>query len=205
MAKKPDIPWRIIKSALKLGEKNSWRELTLMDIAKQAKVSVAVLVEHYPSKTAIWDAFARRIDAQVAKSVKSNASKEPKRDQLFEFVMTRFDALEPHKPALKAILADSFPGDPVTSLTGACSVLRAMAMTLEFAGISSTGLKGRLKTKGLAALYLRCLRVWLDDDSADLSKTMAILDRSLTRAEKLAQFLDQPSLRQRFSEAARST
>jgi len=78
-------------------------------------------------------------------------------------------------------------------------------MTLEFAGISSAGLKGRLKTKGLAALYLRCLRVWLDDDSADLSKTMAILDRSLTRAEKLAQFLDQPSLRQRFSEAARST
>ena len=205
MAKKPDIPWRIIQSALKLGEKNPWRNVTLLDIAKHAKVSVAVLLEHNPSKTAIWDAFARRIDAQVAKSVKSGGSKEPKRDQLFEYVMSRFDALQPHKPALKAILEDSFPGDPVTSLSGACSVLRAMAMTLEFAGISSTGLKGRLKTKGLAVIYLSCLRVWLNDDSADQAKTMATLDRSLARAEKFAQFLDQPSLRQRFADAAQST
>lgn len=204
MAKKPDIAWRIIKSALKLGEQNRWRELTLGDVAKSAKVSLADILEIYPSKTAIWDAFARRIDMQVAKAVKSSAADESKRDQLFEILMTRFDALAPHKSALKAILADSFPSDPITSLSGACSVLRAMAMSLELAGISSSGLKGRLKTKGLAAIYLRCLKVWLEDESADMAKTMAALDGSLARAGKLVQFLDGPRLGRRNLDDAQS-
>jgi len=42
----------------------------------------------------------------------------------------------------------------------------------------------------LAAMHLAVLRAWLNDDSADQSKTMAALDHRLKRAERWAQSLD---------------
>jgi len=45
-------------------------------------------------------------------------------------------------------------------------------------------LRGRLRVKGLSALYLSTLRVWFRDDSDDLSKTMAALDRGLSRIDR---------------------
>ena len=57
---------------------------------------------------------------------------------------------------------------------------------LEAAGISASGPFGLLRTKGLLAVWLAALRVWLADDSNDLSRTMAALDRYLRRAERLA-------------------
>ena len=43
--------------------------------------------------------------------------------------------------------------------------------------------RGRLRANLLAGLYLSVLRVFLGDDSADLTQTMAALDRRLRRAE----------------------
>jgi hypothetical protein len=54
---------------------------------------------------------------------------------------------------------------------------------LEGAGISVAGWRGRLRPHLLAGLYLSVFRIFLDDDSADLAKTMAALDRSLRRRE----------------------
>jgi hypothetical protein len=65
-----------------------------------------------------------------------------------------------------------------------------MAWMLEGAGLSSTGLHGMLRTKGLTAVWLYTLRAWERDDSADLAGTMAALDRALARAEEIGQWLD---------------
>ena len=43
-----------------------------------------------------------------------------------------------------------------------------------------------MRIQGLKAVTAFALRAWMTDDSADLSKTMAALDRALNRAEKLA-------------------
>jgi hypothetical protein len=61
-----------------------------------------------------------------------------------------------------------------------------MAAMLETARISSSGMKGLIRTKGLAAIYLATLRVWLKDDSPDMAKTMASLDGYLRRVEGMA-------------------
>jgi hypothetical protein len=58
-----------------------------------------------------------------------------------------------------------------------------MAWMLEAAGVSTAGLRGRLRVRALAVLYLSELRVFLRDDTEDLSKTMAALDRRLRQAE----------------------
>ena len=96
--------------------------------------------------------------------------------------MRRFDALKPHRAALKAIARD-LGGDPPTALCSAPAFLRSMAWMLEAAGLSSAGMRGRLRVRALAALYLCVLRVFVRDDSEDLAKTMAALDRRLRQAE----------------------
>jgi hypothetical protein len=60
-----------------------------------------------------------------------------------------------------------------------------MAAMLEAARVGAGGLKGALRAKGLAGVYLATFRVWLLDDSADMAKTMAALDGYLRRIEGL--------------------
>ncbi len=64
--------------------------------------------------------------------------------------------------------------------------MRSMAWMLEAAGLSSSGLCGRLRARGLALIHLNAFRVWLDDDSSDMAPTMAALDKGLCKAEKVA-------------------
>ena len=63
--------------------------------------------------------------------------------------------------------------------------LRDRNSMLEAAGLSSSGLIGALRAKGLALVYGEAFRVWLGDDSKDMAKTMAALDRALRRAERI--------------------
>jgi ubiquinone biosynthesis protein COQ9 len=42
-----------------------------------------------------------------------------------------------------------------------------------------------LRLKGLSAIYLSAIRVWLRDDSEDMAKTMAHLDKQLARVDNL--------------------
>jgi hypothetical protein len=44
--------------------------------------------------------------------------------------------------------------------------------------------------QGLAALFGRVLRTWIDDDDPGLARTMAALDRSLARGQRFAGLLD---------------
>jgi hypothetical protein len=41
----------------------------------------------------------------------------------------------------------------------------------------------------MAAVYGSALRAWLKDESADMGKTMAALDRALGHAESLVRFI----------------
>jgi hypothetical protein len=59
-----------------------------------------------------------------------------------------------------------------------------MRFMLEAAGIDSEGVAGAIKLQGLAFAWARVVAVWLDDSESELSKTMAELDRELTRGER---------------------
>ena len=66
---------------------------------------------------------------------------------------------------------------------------RSMRWMLEAADLSSGGLRGELRVNALYALYLTMLRVWLHDDSDDMARTMAVLDRRLKRLDRLTRCL----------------
>jgi AcrR family transcriptional regulator len=181
--KKPDIPDRIIDAALALAAERGWRDLTLADIAGAAGLPLSKLYPVYASKAAILRGFTRRIDAAVLAGGGEDVGGA--RDRLFEVLMRRFDALQPHREALGNIVFDQ-ARDPVSALCGLGRLERSMAAMLEAARLSAGGLRGLLRAKALGLAYLATLRVFLSDDSADLAATMAALDRNLGRLDRLA-------------------
>jgi AcrR family transcriptional regulator len=183
-ARKPVDPRRrVIDRTLSLAAERGWRRVSLGDIAAAAKLPLAELYRLYPSRTAILAAFVRRIDETVLEG--GEAEGATPRERLFDLLMRRFEALRPYKDGVAAILRDC-GGDPLALLCGGARLKRSMSWTLEAAGLSSHGLLGQARAKGLAVVYLATLRRWLADDTADMSRTMAALDKHLSRAEALA-------------------
>lgn len=178
-------PDRVIKAAMTLAAERSWRAISLSDIAAEAGVGLAQLHAVFSSKGAILKAFNDKIDAAVLDGTDDDARDEPINDRLLDVLVRRLEALQDYKPAMGRILRDTL-FDPAAALCGGARLLRSMAWSLEAAGVGAGGLAGRLRTKGLAAIYLSTLCVWLRDDSPDLGPTLAHLDRALRRAERLA-------------------
>lgn len=182
MAKKPDLAARIVDAALTLAARQAWRSVSLAAIADEAGITVLQLYAVYRSKPAILEAFHRRVDAAVLASAEA-ANDERPRDRLFDVVMRRFDALSSHKEAVAAIARDT-AYDPLAALCGMPALLNSMSWMLETAGVSASGWAGRARVKLLLGIYLSVLRVWLADDSPDMTRTMAALDSRLRRAER---------------------
>jgi len=170
----------VVDAALKLAAHRGWRRVSLAEIAAEARLSLAQLHALYRGKPMILAACLRHFD-QVALNGPKPGAKDKKRDVLFDVLMRRFDALQPHRPAVAAMLRDSI-GDPA-ALLGFKRLLVSMGWMLEAAGVSSAGLAGRARRKILALVYISVLIVFLNDKSADLAKTMAALDRRLTLAQ----------------------
>lgn len=194
MVKKADLPKHILGCALELAAERGWRAISLSDIATAAKVPLSQLYAIYPSKAAILDAFERDLDEQVLAAMEKEvpdgeAAEESVRDRLFDVLMHRFDALEPRREAVKSIL-NGTRRDPLLALASLGQFMRSMGCMLEAAGVSAAGLPGTIRVKGLSAIYLATLRVWLKDESEDKARTMAALDSRLRRVESWAGFLD---------------
>ncbi|HUK57619.1 MAG TPA: helix-turn-helix domain-containing protein [Stellaceae bacterium] len=176
----------MIDAALDLAERQGWRRTGLAEIAAEAGLSLAEVYALHRGKAGILRAFQRRAD-QAALAASGRHAGESARERLFDVLMRRLDVLKPHKAAIRAIVRDSF-GDPVAIL-GIAGLTRSMRWMLEGAGISTGGCAGRLLAHLTAALYLSVLRIFLADDSEDLGRTMAALDRGLRQGERICRFL----------------
>jgi AcrR family transcriptional regulator len=188
MVKKADIPDQVIDTAMRLAAEGRWRDVSLAEIAEAAKVPISKVYPLYPSRQAVLGAFVRRVDAAVLAESGSEDLEGSARDRLFDVLMRRFDALDPYKDAVATVAYDQ-ARDPLAALASACRLRRSMALMLEAAGLATDGVRGALRVKGLALIYLSALRVWLRDERADKARTMAALDTQLRRAEALVQRL----------------
>jgi AcrR family transcriptional regulator len=160
-----------------------WRNLSYAEIAKDAGVGLAAAYQAYPSKGAILNGISHDIDARLFGSLEEDPLDGTAKDRLFDLLMRRFDVLNDHREAYSA-LAWELPRTPLEASCLALHLRRSLANMLEAAGISASGLRGALRIEGLGAIYACALRVWLKDETADLSKTMAELDKRLGQAER---------------------
>ena len=180
----PADPKAALREALlRMVAAGGWRDLSYADIAKDAGLSLAAAHEAYPSKAAILTGIGRDIDARLFASLDEDPLDGSPKDRLFDLLMRRFDALNEHREAYAALVWE-LPRTPVEAGCLALQLRRSLANMLEAAGLSASGLRGAFRIEGLGALYACAMRVWLKDETADLYKTMAELDKRLGQVER---------------------
>lgn len=175
---------RIVDALMRLAAERPWDEITPETVAAAAGVGLATLRGAYDGRFAMLDDFARRLDTRVLVERDAELAGEAPRERLFDALFARLEALVPHRPALRN-LAAAARRDPLTALELNRIAVRSMAWMLAAAGIPATGTRGLLRAQGLALVWARVLRVFLDDDDAGLARTMAELDRRLREAERM--------------------
>ena len=186
--KRRDARQAIIESALTLAASRGWARVSLGDIAAAAEVSLADLRAEFPSKRAIVAAYFANIDREMLAARDPEMAGRPATERLFDVLMKHFDLLNAHREGAVSIVR-SGPCNPEAMLCESVRLRRSMRWMLEAADLSSAGLRGQLRVKVLCALYVSMLRVWLHDDSQDLARTMAVLDRRLRRLDRLTRRL----------------
>ena len=91
--------------------------------------------------------------------------------RLFDVLMRRFDALDPHKRAVASILGQgSGVAGRLEALGAAPRFVCSMASAWwKRRGCRARGPCGAARTKGLALVYANAVRAWLRDESADMA------------------------------------
>jgi AcrR family transcriptional regulator len=173
---------KILDAALDWAAESGWRSLKMTDIAEATGFNLGQIHAVYPCKASILNGLVRRIDEQVLND--GDADGDGIRDRLFDLLMRRFDALNNIKPAIKSMASDSL-FDPIAALVSGPRMLSSMYWMLDAAGVNVSGLLGLVRCQGLLIIYANGFRVWLKDDSEDMSPTMAALDHGLRQAERL--------------------
>jgi AcrR family transcriptional regulator len=181
---------RIVDALMALAAERTFEDITIRDVCAAAHVNLADFRDAFPSKGAVLGAFAKRIDRTVLAHPADEMATESPRERLFDVLMRRFDAMAPYRAALREIAAWA-RRDPIAAVRLNQVLVNSMRFMLEAAGIDSEGSTGAVKLQGLAIAFARVTSVWLDDSEPELSKTMAALDKALTRGERMAAGVDQ--------------
>lgn len=172
-----------------LAEKG-WRQTRLEAVAERAGIARAALRGRIRCLFDILRLHGEVVDAGMVAGLLPDAVASP-RDRVFDAVMQRIDQMQPHRDGLVRFLAE-VKTDPLTALGLAPLMAGSMARLLDAAGVDSTGPLGLARVKGLCAVWLYTVNAWRQDESADLSATMAALDRALERAEQFGRSLRLP-------------
>ena len=162
----PDIVQGAIDAMLALAAERAWRDISLRQIAEKADVPFADLFALANGKDALLHRLSVRFDA-AALATAATASDDP-HDRLFDAVMARVEAMEPHRTALMSIYRG------LAAARVAPSLPRTARAMLEAAGIDATP----PRLLAMTAIWIRIVQVWRDDEGA-LNRTMAEIDLRL--------------------------
>jgi AcrR family transcriptional regulator len=183
-----NVEKKICDVALKLAARRGWSALTLEEIAAAAKIAPAAFRKHFADKNQILPAVVRQIDRHAAAVAGKTSAKSAPHDRLFEIMMARFDALQKERRGILAILTDA-SRDPALARSIVPAQWRSMQEMLDLARLCPQGLRRIAAAVGLMGVYYRTLCAWKRDETPDMAKTMAALDRALRQAETIAEMI----------------
>jgi hypothetical protein len=172
----------LVSAAFSLAGEQGWRRVSPAAAARRVGLDLAATRQRYAGTAGILRAFGRLADAHALKGALTEG---PVRERLFDILMRRFDFLQTHRAGVLALLR-ALPAEPPLALCLARATVTSMGWMLEGAGVSAQGLRGEIRKKGLALVWGYGMRAWCRDESADLTATMAAVDKALDRADALA-------------------
>ncbi|HEY4863486.1 MAG TPA: TetR/AcrR family transcriptional regulator, partial [Xanthobacteraceae bacterium] len=177
MAKNPHRD-KIIEAFLALLVEKPFEKIGLAAVAEKAGVSLADMRGEFGSTFDIVSAFVRETDRKVLAGGEGEDAESTARDRLFDVLMRRFEALQPHREAVRSLVR-SAERHPRFALALNKLAVRSQQWMLSAAGIDSSGWIGGIRAQAVAVMFARVIRVWLHDDDPGLGRTMAELDRDL--------------------------
>jgi ubiquinone biosynthesis protein COQ9 len=187
MAKKPNVrlAGKLIDAAMTLAASHGWHALSMDMIAIEVGVTLEEALAVFATTRALQDTLFDRIDEAALAEIDQFTDEDTVRDRLFALLMARLDALSLYKSAVASLLR-GVACNPSLALARLPRVMKSMARMLDGAGVPPSGPIGVIRTKGLALIYVTTLRTWIRDDTEDLTPTMVVLDKGLSRAEMVA-------------------
>jgi AcrR family transcriptional regulator len=169
---------QVVDALMRLAASRSWSQIELGDIATEAGISLSALRGLFPSKLAMLGGLTRIVDDAVLAGMSDDLAGESVREQMFDLVMRRLDALAPYKEALRRIVP-VIRRDPLTLAALNRGAVNSWRYMLASIGVATEDALGSLRVQGAVLLMARVSEVWLDDHEPEMSRTMARLDREL--------------------------
>ena len=173
-----------IEAALSLAASKSWGDMTFEEIIEKAGVNLDEAYEYFDDKSDVLAAYGRKIDRDMIENIGHTDNTASHRELLFDVLMERFDIVNENRNAVISIIS-SFKGDPKQAILSLPHLGRSMSRVLELCTIPTDGFMGCARVTAVTGIYLFALKTWMDDDSPDMAKTMATLDKALDKAEML--------------------
>jgi hypothetical protein len=172
----------LARAALSLAASTPWREVTLAKLAHAANRPMSDL--YGASLGEAVDCVEEAFDRAIADNLDQFDPGQSVRDRLFELIMRRFEAMEPHRAAVLA-MEHGLDRDPTLMAAAHQRHVRCARWVLAIAGLEADGMTGQARGQGLGVIIGQARAAWRGDDSGDFAKTMASLDKNLRRAEEM--------------------
>jgi hypothetical protein len=171
---------QLAEAVLKLLAKTRWADLTLMQVARAAKIEPTILQDVAPSKPALLGLILNRIGSETAKRYRRDAASEDAHDRLLDVSLTWFETSTADKAAIRS-LYEGLKRDPLSLIAARVEITGAAEWLLALAE-ADTGPALAVRALAFAGVLARAIPVWFEDD-AEMTQTMARLDGDLRRAD----------------------
>ena len=182
---------RIVDAFMQVIAQHGWSGAQLERVAQVAQRDVAEIVRLVGDRWDALRAYRRRLDLETFAGIEGDGEASV-RDRLFDLLMARFETMQAQRAAIER-LARAAKRDPGLAAFFAAELPKSFRRLADAAGVDTGGCFGLLRMKALVMLDLAVVRVWLDDETSDLSQTMTALDKRLARAEGWARCLPKRS------------
>jgi len=177
---------KLAASAKELIARKGWVRVTVPEIASEAGVGIVDALRIAPSKAVLVAACLDDVDKAVSTDPDRATAGADLRDSIFSAIMVYVDQLQAEREFYGTVVR-GLRFDPVGSTIIGARFEQSLDAILDHAGLSADLVAGFARRRALSVLMLDVLRVWADDNSEDLSATMAGLNNRLTQIEGLIQ------------------
>jgi hypothetical protein len=178
----PALRRDLARAALSLAAQMPWRDVTLTKLADAASRPVS---EYYGASVGeAVDCVEEAFDRAIGDNLDKLDDSQSVRDRLFELIMRRFEAMEPHRAAVLS-MEQGVDRDPTLMASAHQRHVRCARWVLAIAGLEADGMTGQARAQGLGVIIGQARAAWRGDSAGDFAKTMASLDRNLRRAEEM--------------------
>ncbi len=176
----------IIRAAMNIAGRDGWDAATPAAIAAEAGLSVSDVAALYQNIWEILPDMLDDIEERTEETVRDYLT-DSWRDNLHEILMTRFDFAQDYRDALK-----SLPAYAARHPRHSGKFMRRLYDTLHRMLLLSRLDDDRVTPPVIAAfslIYLSLVDRWSKDDTADMSPTMAAIDKRLGWFERVLPYI----------------